>query len=208
MKIRNVNAAMLTDMLKLWNETAPGRADSLRDPNTLRYLMMEDGGDSQWYVVEPATVLVINGITPGLSADFLIMNGEPGDYPAIKKELQAIMREYDLRRITWATPANVQAWTEVARRLKFTPEGRLKDGLTFDGDYVDAVIFGLHRSAVESYSLPAISGPAAENLAPRKKRRRRRSRRKKKKNNQIDAAPGEKKQKTQGLKEMTIPDDA
>jgi hypothetical protein len=192
MKIRNVNAAMLTDMLKLWNETSPARQDDLRSQETLRYLMLEDGGDSQWYVVEPSTVITIRGIQPGLTANFLIMNGEPGDYPAIKRELQGIMREYDLRRLTWTTPACVNEWAEVARRLGFVPEGRLKDGITFDNHYSDSNVFGLHRGSVESYTLPAISGKAAEDLAPRKKRRRRRSRRKKKSVDQTHTIPAPK----------------
>ena len=47
MKIREVNAAMLTDMRELWNETSKARPDHLRDEDLLRHLMMEDGGDAQ-----------------------------------------------------------------------------------------------------------------------------------------------------------------
>jgi hypothetical protein len=181
MKIREVNAAMLTDMRKLWVDSAPARADQFRDEELLRYFMMEDGGDSQWYVVPPASVIVINNVKPGLSADFLLMNGETPDYPALRSELRQIMREYDLRRINWTSPANVTAWAKIARLLGFQPEGRLRDALTFDLNYVDAVIFGLHRSEVEyGEKTIAVTGPAQADLAPKKKRRRRRGRRKKK----------------------------
>jgi hypothetical protein len=208
MKIRNVNAAMLTDMRELWNETAPARPDQLRSEDILRYLMMDDGGDSQWYVVEPATVLVLTNVQPGLSADFLIMNGEPADWKSVRAELQHIMREFDLRRLNWTTPANVTAWFQIARKLGFEPEGRLKDGLTFDLDYVDAIIFGLHRSAVESFEIPVVSGKAGENLAPKKKRRRRRSRRKKKKITEASPVARKAEGPVKKLKEMSLPDDA
>jgi len=176
---------MLTDMRELWHETARARPDHLRDEDLLRHLMMEDGGDAQWYVTPPSTVIIINSVRPSLSAEFMIMNGEPADYPAVRLELREIMREFDLRRLNWTVPANVSAWNTVARQLGFVPEGRLKDALTFDLDYVDAIIFGLHRREVESGKHTiAVSGKAAENLAPRTKRRRRRGRRKKKQTNQ------------------------
>jgi hypothetical protein len=179
-KITRLEEKAIKELTQQWEKNAKHMADADRPLENLAYLLSQDGGDSQWYVVgETDVVFFIRNVTPGLSAVFYSLNLEEAEPAAAKDEIRAIMREFDLRRLTYTIPTPIVSLARVAQRVGFWPEGRMKDAVLYDGKYTDLDLFGFYRAEVEDGKV-SISGPAA--IDPGKpKKRRRRSRRKKKK---------------------------
>lgn len=180
MKITRLKEHVLTELTRLWKDNAQYMPDPDRDVKNLIYLLTSDAGDSQWYVIgEGDTVFYIRNVIPNLSAVMFTLNILETTPEEAKSEIRDIMREYDLRRLTYTVPAPVVDITRVAQRIGFWPEGRMKDAIFYDGKYADLDLFGFYRSEVEDGKI-SLTGPAA--VQPGKpKKRRRRSRRKKKK---------------------------
>jgi hypothetical protein len=172
---------MLDGIVRIWEANAPEMPDTLRDIDNLRFLLYEDGGRSQWYILDEDDkdiVFFLTNVVPGLSATFYGLNLHDAPIPKAREQLKEIMREFDLRRLTYTIPAPVVELARIAQRLGFWPEGRAKDAVIYNGEYTDMDWFGFYRSEVEDAKV-VLSGPAAVGLDKPKKRRRR-SRRKKK----------------------------
>lgn len=173
---------MFSELQKIWKKNAPEMPDTLRDVENLQFLLFEDGGRSQWYILDDDdkdVVFFLTNVVPGLSATFYGLNLQEAPRDLAIKQLREIMREFDLRRLTLTIPAPVVELQRIVTGLGFWPEGRAKDAAIYNGDYTDMDWFGFYRSEVE-HGKVALSGPAAVDLDKPKKRRRR-SRRKKKK---------------------------
>lgn len=180
MKITRLKEHVLTELTRLWKDNAKYMPDPDREVQNLLYLLTSDNGDSQWYVVgDGDTVFYIRNVIPNLSAVLYALNIFEASEAEVKAEIRDIMREYDLRRLTYTVPSPVVDVARAAQRLGFWPEGRLKDAIFYNGKYADLDLFGFYRSEVEDGKV-SFTGPAA--IEPGKpKKRRRRSRRKKKK---------------------------
>ena len=178
MKLTQINQEVYEELRQLWNNTDPERPDMERGRELLDHMLFDDGGASIWYIVPPTAVFIITNIVPGFGANITPVALYTVDAETAKAELRSVMREYDLRRITASVPAPILAVQRNLHQLGFTEEGRLRDGTTYDSDFTDQVILGLHRSEVERVPLP-ITGPAGKDVGKKRRRRRRRSRRKK-----------------------------
>lgn len=179
MKITRLPVHAVKELEVLWNKNTPYMADADRPIQNLVYLLTSDNGDSQWYVIDDSDVVFfIRNVIPGVSATFGALNLHEANPGKAKDELRVIMREFDLRRLTYLIPAPVIKLVRCATRLGFWPEGRMKDAVIYEGKYVDTDVLGFYRSEVEDGRV-SVSGPAAVDPGKPKKRRRR-SRRKKK----------------------------
>lgn len=175
MKLQDFSLEWYVPLRDAWLELAPRREDVARPEAALEFLVTEDGG-TQWYQIGHMNAwFYLRGIIPRLSADFYFISTEPlVDGKDVKMEIQAAMREYDLRRLSTALPSPINPKFYLG--IGFVQEGRLRDAYIYDGKYVDAVVFGFHREEVEKNGL-ALTDTAK--VDPKKRKRRRRSRRKK-----------------------------
>jgi hypothetical protein len=181
MKITRMPDELYLGLEDIWTDNAPEMPDVLRDVSNLQFLLFDDGGGSQWYILDEDDkdiVFFLTNIVPGLSATFYGLNLKDASIPKAREQLKEIMREFDLRRLTYTIPAPVVELARIAQSLGFWPEGRAKEAAIYNGEYTDMDWFGFYRSEVEDAKV-ALSGPAAVGLDKPKKRRRR-SRRKKK----------------------------
>ncbi len=179
MKITNMPEAFFKELKIQWEKNSELMPDNERHIDNLLYLLTSDGGDSQWYVLpDTDVVFYIRNVIPGVSAVFFALNLDTAEPVDAKEEIKGIMREFDLRRLTYAVPAPVLTTLRAAQRIGFWPEGRMKDATLYNGGYADVDILGFYRAEVEDGKVP-VSGPAAVDPGKTKKRRRR-SRRKKK----------------------------
>jgi hypothetical protein len=179
MKLTKLDQDTYLELSQLWENTDPERPDGERGAELLSHMLFDDGGASVWYVVPPSGVFVLTNIQPGFGANITPVALYTVDAETAKAELRSVMREYDLRRITAFVPAPILAVQKNLHQIGFAEEGRLRDGTTYDLDFTDLVVLGLHRSEVERIPLP-IAGPAGQDVGKKRRRRRRRSRRKKK----------------------------
>jgi len=179
MKLTGLNQEIYEELLQLWSNTDPERPDMERGVRLLDHMLFDDGGASVWYVVPPTGVFIMTNIVPGFGANLTPVALYTVDAETAKAELRSVMREYDLRRITATVPAPILAVQRNLHQIGFAEEGRLRDGTTYDADFTDAIVLGLHRSEVERIPTP-IAGPAGRDVGKPRRRRRRRSRRNKK----------------------------
>lgn len=179
MKLTKLDQDIFHELSQLWTNTDPERPDGERGTEILSHMLFDDGGASVWYIVPPTGVFVLTNVRPGYGANVTPVALYTVDAETAKAELRSVMREFDLRRLTAFVPAPILAVQRNLSRMGFVEEGRLRDGTTYDQDFSDLVVLGLHRSEVEQVPLP-ITGPAGQDVGKKRRRRRRRSRRKKK----------------------------
>ena len=144
MKITEMNLDLAKKLMNWWIETGDARVDEAKDPDML-YNSFFDNGVTQFYTV-PGALLMATNINPTAGAILyeLGLLGESYDVVEVKNELISIVREYDLKRLTFACPSCVNAYSNILKPLGFKFEGRMKFAGTYNGKLCDIDLYGFY----------------------------------------------------------------
>ena len=174
MKLTEATPEVLEKLESAWYRAQKRMEDVDRPIEVLAHVLTQT--DSQWYQLKGYDAwLYVRNIVPGRDASLhaLNMDGKRAlDRDLIRRELLAIMREWDLRRLTAVLPAPVVDLKAILYWLGFEVEGRIRDACVFNQEFTDTEVFGILRRELEHDLIEEIAPPPQKD-----KRRRRRSRR-------------------------------
>lgn len=144
MKIQEMNLELAQGLMNTWIETGDCRSDEMKDPDMLYNMLFNDGGKSQFYMI-PGVVFILSHIIPG-SSGVLFEMGMQGifDQKEAKKQLIEMVREYELKRLTFLTPSPITALSPVLKSIGFKYEGRMRHACMYNGKLSDVDIFGFY----------------------------------------------------------------
>lgn len=144
MKLTEMTLELAQDLMKWWMETEDSRIDEMKNPDVL-YNMFFDGGQSQFYLIDDLLFIVTN-INPGRSAVVYELGILGNDYnqKEAKDELIKIVRDYDLKRLTFACSSCVNAFAAKLKPLGFKYEGRMRHAAIYNGKLTDIDLYGFY----------------------------------------------------------------
>jgi hypothetical protein len=178
-KLAEANDELLEKLGNAWTRASKRMADEDRPIEVLAHVLRNT--DSQWYQLPGhQSWLYIRNVIPGRMADLHALNldGQRAlDREAIRAELLAIMREYELRRLNVCVPAPVTDVQAILWWLGFEAEGRVRDACVFNEEFTDSIVWGILRRDLE-HDLIADVAPPPKKEKKRRRRSRRRNRRK------------------------------
>ena len=139
-----MNLDLAKKLMNWWIETGDARVDEAKDPDML-YNSFFDNGLTQFYCVPEALLMVtnINKGSSGILYELGILEGKY-DVKELKDELISVVREYDLKRLTFACPSCVNAYSNILKPLGFKFEGRMKFAGTYNGKLCDIDLYGFY----------------------------------------------------------------
>lgn len=139
-----MNLELAQEIMNWWAETEDSRVDEAKNPDVL-YNALFDGGKSQFYKI-PGLLFIVTNITPEKSAviyDIGIVQ-DKYDSKEAKNELISIVREYGLKRLTFASPSCVTQFAARLKALGFNYEGRMKHAAIYNGKLADIDLYGFY----------------------------------------------------------------
>lgn len=144
MKIQEMNLELANQLMSWWIETGDCRSDEMKDPDFLYNLLFNDGGKSQFYAI-PGVLFILSHIVPGSSGVVFEMGLQSiFDAKEAKKQLIEMVREYDLKRLTFLTPSPITALSPTLKTIGFKYEGRMRHACMYNGKLADVDIFGFY----------------------------------------------------------------
>lgn len=146
MHIEELSDATYEALHEVWDKNGPRMEDNLRDPNTLDYLLFQDGGATQFHVVDGTPAVVVFGsIKEGLSATVMILNHQLAEVGQILSELKGRMEEWNLKRLTANVPGPVKDVQKALKELGFRREGHLRRATFHNGRLCGVDVYGMYR---------------------------------------------------------------
>lgn len=140
-----MNLELAQNLLNWWIETGNHRIDEMKDPEVMWSLMFEDPSKPPFYSVSNVLFIVTN-IVPGRSAVLYELGILDGDYDPkeVKRELINIVKEYELKRLTFASSSCVTGFAPKLKELGFKYEGRMKFAAYYNGKISDIDLYGFY----------------------------------------------------------------
>ena len=151
MKLTEMNLELAQNLMNWWIETGDSRIDEFKNPDLLYSLMFQDGGKSQFYAI-PELLLIVNSIVAGKNAVIYEIGilGDGYDTREAKRELIEIVKEYNLKRLTFICPSPVTLFSTKLKDLGFKYEGRMRHAAIYNGKLCDVDIFGFYSVKPQS----------------------------------------------------------
>ena len=145
MKLKEMSLPLAQELMKWWVDTGNARVDEAKNPDVMYRMLFEDGANTQFYSI-PGVLLILTNIKPGSSGVLYEMGvlDEEYDGKEAKNALINIVREYSLKRLTFACPSCVNAYSGKLKALGFKFEGRMKFAATYNGKLADIDIYGFY----------------------------------------------------------------
>ncbi len=146
MLIDEMTQELWSGLQAVWSANAERLPDHLRDPSWVDLLLFNDGGETQFRVVDgTSAVVIVSDVTPGLSATVMVLNHDQAEVGDLVRELRSVIEENDLRRLTAQVPAPVKDLQQALRAVGFRREGHMRRATRWSGRLVGLDLYGLYR---------------------------------------------------------------
>jgi hypothetical protein len=153
MRIKQIDPETYFRVRDAWMVESHMREDHVRTLDVMEENLLRDPSTYWYHGPSPKSFFWVSEVVPGKWARFHTANadGREGfdDRKAAMRLIREIMQDFDLFRLETLVPAPMNAHKSLMWHLGFQAEGRLRRRLRYEGDWVDAEVFGILAEELE-----------------------------------------------------------